>query len=284
MLHTRLYDLLGIEVPIINAPMSGYAGGDLAGVAMAAGGLGLIGGTTGGGAEWLRADSAGAGGSPTAPSVSVSSPHFPGVDDLVAVQAERVPVIAYSFADLASILPPPAPPGARALPDAEWPAPRRGGGRRRYRRGDRGRRLPAPVATLPLVPAVRTGRRPVVAAGGIADGRGIAAALLLGYEGVWLGTRFALTRESAYPAQKKERLLAADVDATLLTAVHDIADEVDWPDGILGRSVRNAFSHRWHGREDELRAWIAARRPVHAQAQRRDDPDETSPTRASRPA
>jgi NAD(P)H-dependent flavin oxidoreductase YrpB (nitropropane dioxygenase family) len=55
MIHTRLCDLLAIDHPIINAPMGGTATADLAAAVSAAGGFGMIGGTSGGGVDWLRA-------------------------------------------------------------------------------------------------------------------------------------------------------------------------------------------------------------------------------------
>ena len=96
---------------------------------------------------------------------------------------------------------------------------------------------------------------PVVAAGGIADGRGVAAALMLGAEGVWIGTRFIATSESGVSDAYRERVIAASADDTVLTETFDIAAGRPWPDDVAGRAVANEFSTRWHGREDDLRAW-----------------------------
>jgi nitronate monooxygenase len=78
--------------------------------------------------------------------------------------------------------------------------------------------------TLPLVPAV-------VAAGGIADGRGLAAVLMLGAEGVWLGTRFVASTEWAGGAWARERVVAAGTDDTVLTRVYDLALGSPFPGG-----------------------------------------------------
>jgi len=113
------------------------------------------------------------------------------------------------------------------------------------------------VSTLPLVPAVvdAVAPVPVIAAGGIADGRGIAAALMLGAEGVWIGTRFLATRECGVSDAYKARVVAATGDDTVLTDVFDIAGGMPWPDGVSGRAIRNRFSERWERREEELRTW-----------------------------
>lgn len=96
---------------------------------------------------------------------------------------------------------------------------------------------------------------PVVAAGGIADGRGVAAALMLGADGAWLGTRFVATAESGVSDAYRARLVASCADDTILTDVFDAAVGMPWPDGVSGRAIANQFSQRWHGREDVLRAW-----------------------------
>jgi nitronate monooxygenase len=110
---------------------------------------------------------------------------------------------------------------------------------------------------LPLVPAVvdAVAPLPVVAAGGIADGRGIAAALMLGAEGVWIGTRFLATDECGVSDAYKARVVAAAGADTVLTDAFDIAVGMPWPDGVSGRALRNRFVERWEDHPDELRAW-----------------------------
>lgn len=86
----------------------------------------------------------------------------------------------------------------------------------------------APVGTMALVPRVvdLAGDTPVLAAGGIGDGRGLAAALMLGAQGVWLGTAFLATPEAGIPDYQKRALVAADADDTQVSA------------GITGKPVR----------------------------------------------
>ncbi|WP_331232341.1 NAD(P)H-dependent flavin oxidoreductase [Natronorarus salvus] len=97
------------------------------------------------------------------------------------------------------------------------------------------------VATFPLVPRVVDAVEvPVVAAGGIADGRGIAAALALGADGAWLGTRFVATREAAKHPRYQQRVLDASETDTELTDLFNVG----WP-GVPHRVVRNETVERW---------------------------------------
>jgi nitronate monooxygenase len=83
---------------------------------------------------------------------------------------------------------------------------------------------------------------PVLAAGGITDGRGLAAALALGAHGAVLGTRFAATPEALGPAWTKARLVAASGDRTTRTRVFDAARGIAWPPAYTGRALANAFA------------------------------------------
>jgi nitronate monooxygenase len=113
-------------------------------------------------------------------------------------------------------------------------------------------------ATLPLVPAVvdAVAPVPVLAAGGIADGRGVAAALMLGAHGAMIGTRFAAATESLMPEQAKDRIVAARAADTARTRVFDVIRGYGWPEPFTGRALRNDFFARWHGREDALVATL----------------------------
>ena len=108
------------------------------------------------------------------------------------------------------------------------------------------------MALLPMI-VDAVGSTPVVAAGGIADGRGLVAALALGAQGVLLGTRFLATQESPLHQNFKQAVLDSDGHDTMLTEIPDIARGNVWP-GAMARSRRNAFIERWAGREWELRA------------------------------
>ena len=110
------------------------------------------------------------------------------------------------------------------------------------------------MATMVIVPLIVSAVAPVpvLAAGGIADGRGLAAALALGADGVLLGTRFLAAVESPIHPNLKQAIVDSDGHDTVLTEIPDIARGHVWP-GAMARSKRNAFVERWSGREWALR-------------------------------
>ena len=115
-------------------------------------------------------------------------------------------------------------------------------------------------ATMTLVPeladllARESPQTLLVAAGGIADGRGLAASLMLGADGVMIGTRFWTSPESLVHLNHQRAALAANGDDTVRQIAADIAVGFDWPAEFTGRVLRNAFMERWSGREAEHRA------------------------------
>jgi nitronate monooxygenase len=99
------------------------------------------------------------------------------------------------------------------------------------------------VATLPLVPAVvdAVAPVPVIAAGGIGDGRGVAAVLVLGAQAAWLGTRFLLAEEMPVHEEYRRRLIAAsETDAEWYPNLY----EVGWPNSPH-RAIHNSTAERW---------------------------------------
>jgi NAD(P)H-dependent flavin oxidoreductase YrpB (nitropropane dioxygenase family) len=110
------------------------------------------------------------------------------------------------------------------------------------------------MASLPLVPMMvsAVAPLPVLSAGGIADGRGLAAALALGAEGALLGTRFMATPEAPIHANFKQAIVESDGHDTVLTEIPDLATQRVWP-GAMSRAKRNRFIERWAGREWALR-------------------------------
>lgn len=259
-LRTRLTERLGIAHPILLAPMGGVSGGRLAAAVSDAGGLGLIGGGYGD-AIWLEREFAAAGNRRVGCGfITWSLAKNPALLDNVL---ERAPAaVMLSFGD-------PIPFAARI---------RAAGSVLICQVQDRDQTLQAldagaeiivaqgseagghggSRATLPLVPALvdlvarHAPEAMVVAAGGIADGRGLAAALTLGAEGVLVGTRFYASAESLAHELAKARVVAASGDATLRTTIFDIVRGLDWPKPYTGRALSNAFCIRWHGREIEL--------------------------------
>jgi NAD(P)H-dependent flavin oxidoreductase YrpB (nitropropane dioxygenase family) len=110
------------------------------------------------------------------------------------------------------------------------------------------------MATMALTPMVvdAVSPIPVLAAGGIADGRGLVAALALGADGVLLGTRFLASVESPLHPKFKQAIVDSDGHDTVLSEIPDVAAGIVWP-GAMSRTSRNALVQRWAGREWALR-------------------------------
>ena len=103
------------------------------------------------------------------------------------------------------------------------------------------------IGTIVLVPrVVDQVRIPVIAAGGLADGRGLVAALALGAAGVWMGTRFIATKEARGHDNYKRRITEIDEDGTIVTRAHS---------GKPNRMIRNDFTKAWEGREREIKPY-----------------------------
>ena len=127
-------------------------------------------------------------------------------------------------------------------------------------------------ATLTLVPEIAdllASASPatlLVAAGGVADGRGLAASLMLGADGVMLGSRLWASPECLVHPNHQRAALVAGGDGTIRQTAADIARGYDWPEEFTGRVLRTAFVARWHGREAEHRAAAKAARPAYLAA------------------
>jgi len=131
------------------------------------------------------------------------------------------------------------------------------------------------MGTIVVVPAVvkEVAPIPVLAAGGIAGGRGLAAALALGAAGVLLGTRFLATTESELHENFKRLIVESDGGDTIVTDIADIFLGVEWP-GALERVARNRAVERWLGRTNELRRRREELLPGMREARLKGDPDE----------
>lgn len=256
MLRTRLCDLLAIEHPILNAPMGGTAGATLAAAVSEAGGFGMIGGTSRGGPDWLRAQIRAARERTSRPFGVGFISSFSGIDDLVQVALdEHVSAMNHSFADPAPYVAAAHAAGVKLFAQvqtvAQAAAAAAAGVDLIIAQGTEAGGHTGLSGTLALVPAVLevVGDIPVVAAGGIADGRGLAAVLMLGAVGAWMGTRFVASHEWGGGAWEQQALLAASADDTVRTSVFDLVRAAPFPDGIADRVLRNAFTAAWHGRE-----------------------------------
>lgn len=253
---TRLTELLRITHPILLAPMDVVANAALAAAVSRAGGFGIIGGGYGDEAWLLRELDAAGDARVGIGFITWSMARQPRLLDLALER--RPPAVMLSFGELqphasrikkASVLLICQVQTVTQAKDALS-----NGADILVVQGAEAGGHGVARGTLPLVPAVVDIARgtPVAAAGGIADGRGLAAALMLGADGDLVGTRFFASQEAAGLAAAKERLVAASGDGTIRSILFDIARKNVWPAPYTGRVLCNGFSERWRGREAEL--------------------------------
>lgn len=137
-------------------------------------------------------------------------------------------------------------------------------------------------ATFTLVPevadliAARSPHTLLCAAGGVGDGRGLAAALMLGADGVVVGSRLWASKEANVSARMHEAALAATGDETIRSQVMDLARKLDWPTRYTARVLKNRFIERWHGRDAELRLVADEEAAKYRNAWAEGDPDNSN--------
>jgi nitronate monooxygenase len=260
-LSTAFTEMFGIRHPIALAPMGGSAGGALAAAVSNGGGLGLL-GSGNGDRDWLAREiplvaegtskpwgvgfqswaidpsvvEYALGYQPAAVMLSFGDPR--PFAELVR-QSEAVLIIQVT--DLAE-----ARQAVQEGADLIVAQGTEAGGHG-ARRG---------WSTLAFVPAVvdLAGPVPVLAAGGIADGRGVAAALALGAAGALIGTRFLTTAEALTDPDAKKAIVDGNGEDTERSSVLDIARGSRWPLEYTGRTLGHPFLDRWRDAEAELAA------------------------------
>jgi nitronate monooxygenase len=255
-LRTRVTEALGIEHPILLAPMDLVASGQLAAVVSRAGGLGLIGGGYGN-SDWLEREFVAAGKTRVGCGfITWSLAKKPELLDL-ALQ-HKPAAIMLSFGDPRPFAAKIKDTGATLICQVQSLAQAReaaaAGADILVAQGTEAGGHGVSRTTLTLVPEIVDAfpHLPVVASGGIADGRGLAAALMLGAEGVLMGTRFYASQEAHGHPEAKQRIIDAAGDDTLRSIVFDISRRTLWPQPYTGRVIRNAHAERWYGHEAEL--------------------------------
>ncbi|MEO3889647.1 nitronate monooxygenase [Nonomuraea sp. B5E05] len=266
-LSTAFTELFGVEHPIALAPMGGSAGGALTAAVSRGGGLGLL-GSGNGAQDWLARELAVLADERTGKPWGIGFQTWAIDDGVIARALEHDPMaVMLSFGDPSPFV-------------------------ERIRRGDtaliiqvtdleearRAVDLGADVivaqgteagghgarhgrSTLPFVPIVvdLAAPVPVLAAGGIADGRGVAAALALGAAGALLGTRFQATTEALIAPATAKAIVEGRGEDTERNRVLDIARGSQWPAQYTARTLGHPFLDEWRGREDELAAAAHAR-------------------------
>lgn len=280
-IRTGFTELVGVEHPVVSAGMGGGgADGELAGCVSAAGGLGVI------GASWLDAAAVRShverARELTAAPVGVNLLLF-GNEELLEPVLQLVPEVLSTAwprdgQDLRAIFARAHERGIKVmhmvaeLPDAVLAA--EAGADVIVAQGTEGGGHVGEIGSSVLVRQVvkAVAPIPVVAAGGFADGAGLAAALALGADGVLMGTRFLATEEAPTPAAAKAAILASDGHDTVLTTIPDTLAGKDWP-GAWSRVKRTRFIEEWLGREPELRRRRDDVRQRLAEARDRGDQD-----------
>jgi nitronate monooxygenase len=280
-LSTAFTRLFSLRHPIALAPMGGSAGGALAAAVSNGGGLGLLGGGPGD-PDWLARE---------LPIVAdgTDKPWGVGFQSWAVDVAAVMRVLTYSpravmlsFGDPRPFLAPIRQAGAALILQVTDLEEARqavdlgadvivaqgtesgGHGARRGR------------STLPFVPVVvdLAAPTPVLAAGGIADGRGVAAALALGAAGALIGTRFQATAEALADPSVTRAIIEGRGEDTERSTVLDIARGSRWPSKYPARTLGHPFLDEWRGREDELAADADARRAYQDGVARGDLPPQ----------
>ena len=261
MIRTAFTELVGIDHPVVSAGMgSGISGGDLTAAVSQAGGLGVI------GASWLPPEEV-AGAAARVREITdkpfgVNLLLFGNEKLLDAVLATRPAVFSTAWPrddqELATIFARAQESGAKVMhmvtrvDDAERAV--EAGADVIVAQGSEGGGHVGEMATTVIVRQVvrAVAPVPVLAAGGLEDGAGLAGALALGADGVLLGTRFLASEEVPLPDWLKQAIVASDGYDTIVTTVADTLTGRDWP-GAWARVLRTPFIEQWIGREPEVR-------------------------------
>lgn len=272
---TALTRMFGIDIPVISAPMAGVAGGKLAAAVTGGGGLGLIGGGYPDPAlvehEFAEAGNAIVGigfiswalaKNPKALNVALA--HSPKA--IFLSFADILPFVAQSKSSSAKLI-------AQVQTVAQARAAADAGADMLVAQGTEAGGHGAARATMPLVPAVvdAVGDIPVLAAGGIADGRGLAAALALGAAGALVGSAFVAAEESLASANGKERLAKGSGDDTAKGSEFDLMRGIEWPDGYTIRTMDTPFFQSLREKPPKTETEIEVAKAAFDAARERDD-------------
>jgi len=252
MLKTRLTELFGLSRPIVLAALAGGAtDGRLAAAVNAAGGLGLFGAVHPAGPDWAREQ------------IRFARSHTNGrfgvgfiTEQIPRHEAsfrvcveERIPIFAFSFGDPTPYVAQAKAIGAKVICQVQTPDGARLalslGADILVAQGNEAGGHTGRLGTLPFLVQVldMAGRTPVIASGGIATGRALAAVLAAGGEGAWIGTPLLATHEAVGVSEAhKKCIVESDGQDTVYTEVYDIMYELKFPAGIAGRARINRIT------------------------------------------
>ena len=287
-MRTRFTEGFGIRYPIVCAPMASTTGGRLAAAVSGAGGLGIVGGGyagTHGGEPDLEQELAHARGQRFGVGfITWALARVPHVlDDALS----HGPCCVFlSFGDPRPFAKRVRHAGAKLLCQVQClrhvDQALEAGADAIVAQGTEAGGHGATRSTLPFVPEVadylarRAPATLLLAAGGIADGRGLAAALMLGADAVVVGTRFWASAEALTPKAATDRAVLATGDDTVRTKAIDAVRGVPWPEEFSFRVLRNTLAQEWAHREAEAARMFGSRATEYAAARAREDVDEVA--------
>jgi len=257
---TALTALLGIRHPVLLAPMDVVSGARLTAAVSNAGGFGILGGGYGERA-WLEQETGKLRQQMPAPfGIGFITWSLAKQPDLLDVALNAQPrAIMLSFGDPKPFAPRIRAAGALLICQVQTEDMARealdAGADILIAQGTEAGGHGASRTTIDIVPAIvdlAAGRVPVVAAGGIGDGRGLAAMMMLGAAGVLLGTRFYASQEADGAEEAKQRICAAGSGSTTRGIIFDLSRNNVWPAPFTGRCLINDHARRWMDRELEL--------------------------------
>jgi nitronate monooxygenase len=275
--------MFGLSHPLMSAPMAFHSGGPLAAAVSAAGALGSFGGThPTKGPDWIREEVATIRASTDRPfAVGFITPFLAFTEPLLeAALAEHPAAVAFSFADPEPWVDRCRAAGARVICQVQnYEAAEQAvasGADVLVAQGTEAGGHTGTMSLLPFLAGVvsRYPDVPVLAAGGLADGRTLAAALTAGADGAWLGTAFLATPEAVEVNDTHKRLIVeSDGTDTVFTRAYDIMSGFPWPASIGERVRRNHFTDEWSEREADLRDHRAEMAEAAAAGPRPTSPD-----------
>lgn len=284
VIRTRLTERLGLDLPVVLAPMALAGGGALAAACAGAGALGLVGGGYGE-LEWTRREWAAAGVAGEGQSAARLGCGFitwkldqdAAALDWLLDQPQRPAAVLLSFGDPRPYAARIAAAGVRLICQIqhlhELPVAVEAGAQivvvQGGEAGGHGAAVATARSTMVFVPeaadwlAAHAPDVLLLGAGGIADGRGLAALLLLGADGAMIGSRLWASAEALASPMAKAQALASSGDDTARSPIFDVLRRKDWPPRYDFRALRNALHRDWEGRIDQLRADPAAARAAY---------------------
>ncbi|HEY2551729.1 MAG TPA: nitronate monooxygenase [Streptosporangiaceae bacterium] len=265
-LSTAFTRMFSVQHPIALAPMGGTAGGALAAAVSQGGGLGLI-GAAGGNAQWLGRELDLVAGLTDRP-WGVGFQSWAAPVSAIQQALERGPqAVMLSFGDPRPFIEPIRKTDAALILQVTDLSEARealaAGADVIVAQGTEagGHGGSGGWSTFSFVPVVAdlAAPVPVLAAGGIADGRGVAAALALGATGALIGSRFQATAETLADAAITKAIIEGSGEDTVRGTILDVIRGSRWPSRYPARTLRNRFTEQWRGREAELAADSEAR-------------------------